>query len=118
MAAAPRNGVITFKGKSGAIYSWSFYVSDVLAAQTTFNKVGTAGTGSTNFITTPEDVQIIDMSVATGLTDTTALVPYIDDAPYPGGAVVSDAAIVNTLPTRVFPAIGIKGGRKFQLVQA
>jgi len=118
MAAAARNGVITFKGKSGQIYSWSYYVSDVLAALVTFNKVGTAGTGSTNFITTPEDVQIVDLAQATGVTDTTAMVPYLDDAPIPNGAVISAAAIVNTLPTRAFPAIGVRGGRKFQLVQA
>jgi hypothetical protein len=118
MAAAPRNGVITFKGQSGNLFSWSYYVSDVLAGLVTFNKVGTAGTGSTNFIIMPENAQIVDIAQATGVTDTTAMIPYIDDAPLPAGAVISAAAVVNTLPARAFPPVKLRAGRKFQLVQA
>lgn len=118
MAATPKNGVITFRGKRSGIVSWSYYVSDVLAGLVTFSKVGTAGTGSSNFIIMPEDMQIIDIAQATGVADTTAMVPYINDAPVPAGAVISAAAVVNTLPTRAFPALGIAAGSKFQLVQA
>lgn len=117
MAAAPKNGTITFKGlKTGKPYSYNFYNSDVLNAFTTWSTVGAAGTGSTNFIIAPEDMVLFDISVPTGLTDTTNMIFWINDAPAPN-TIMADANIVNTLNARIFPAVGISQGRKVQLAQ-
>lgn len=115
MAAAPKNGLIILQGRSGKQYSYNFYASDVANAPITWSTIGAAGTGSSNFIIVPEDCMIADMSVATGLTDTANLVPYVNDVP--AGVVVADANIVNTIQTRAFPRIGFQGGRKLQFVQ-
>lgn len=116
MAAAPKVFNMRFEGKSGNKYAYSVYISDVNAAFVTFALTGTAGTGSTNFIMAPEDMKLIDFSGPTGLTDTTTGVIWLDDAPIRGG-VLTWANCLNTLPSRSFPDIGIKGGRKVQIQQ-
>lgn len=116
MAAAPRAALATFKGRSGQTYTYSVYLSDVAAAFGKWNTVQTAVTGDTDFITAPEDMQLIDLTVATGLTDTTNGTFWLNDAPV-GNTITSWAAIVNTLPMRSFPPIKIAGGRKVQIKQ-
>jgi len=116
MAAAPQKGLLTFQGRSGAKYSYSIYASDVANAFVTFATTGVAGTGSTNFVIAPEDIQLIDASIVTGLTDTTALVLWLNDAPVPN-SVIQDANIVNTIQNRSFPTLAIRSGRKVQFAQ-
>lgn len=116
MAAAPRNLVLTFQGQSGKIYTYSAYASDVANAFTTWNLVGTAGANDTTFIQAPENIVLVDASVATGLTDTTSGTFFLDDAPL-ANSIMPWAPIVNTLPTRSFPRVGIKAGRKVQIKQ-
>lgn len=116
MVAAPKNATALFKGKSGRIYSYNIYFSDVANAFSTWATTGAAGTGSTNFIIAPEDMQLVDISVPTGLTDTSNGVLWLNDAPVPN-AVIAWANIVNTLNARSFPPLGISAGRKVQIAQ-
>lgn len=116
MAAAPRVATLQFRGQSGKDYQYSVYLSDVNAAFATWNLVGTAGTGNTNYITAPENMTLVDAAVPTGLTDTTSGTFFLDDAPL-ANSIMSWALIVNTLPTRSFPKVGIRAGRKVQIQQ-
>lgn len=116
MAAAPQKGTLLFKGASGRLYSYSIYASDVANAFVTWATTGVAASGSTNFIIAPENMQLVDASIVTGLTDTTAMVLWLNDAPVPN-SVIQDTNIVNTLQTRAFPPVRIAQGRKVQLAQ-
>ena len=116
MAAVPKNGAAIFRGKSGQTYSYSLYWSDVANAFLTFATTASAGSGSVNFITAPEDMVLEDISVASGLTDTTSIVLWLDDAPV-RNTILVDANIVNTVTTRNFPKLRISGGRKVQFAQ-
>lgn len=112
----PENGAITLTGRSGKAYTINFYVSDVIGASCTFNTVGVAVAGSTTFYLVPEDVIVSDISIATGNTVATNLVPYVNDVPI--GSAVPIANIINTLNNRSFANFGIKSGKKFTLIQA
>jgi len=116
MAAAPKNGVMTFKGRSGKFYSYNFYNSDVANAFVTFSTVGAATSSSTNFIIAPEDMMLVDASVVTGLTDTTNILLWLNDAPVPN-TVIANANIVNTIQARAFPPVAISAGRKVQFAE-
>ena len=116
MAAAARNGTLTFRGASGKYYTISMYISDVLTAMCTFNTSGAAVAGSTNFWIIPEDCRLIDFSVATGLTDTTIGVINLGDIPT--GSILSWANGLNSLATRVSPQLPLPQGRKLTIVQA
>lgn len=113
MTATPKTGVFTFKGRSGRIYAYSINNTDVANAFTTWATTGTAGASSVTFITAPEDMQLVDMSVTTGIVDTTALVLWLDDAPI-RNTYVPWANILNTLQFRSFPPVKISAGRKVQ----
>lgn len=116
MAATPKTGNVTLLGRSGKTYTYNIYNSDVSNAFVTWATAGAAGTGSVTFITAPEDCVIADMSVVTGIADTTSLVLWLDDGPVPG-SVVLWANVVNTLASRFIPRIGIKKGRKVQFAE-
>jgi len=117
MAATPKTGTIRFRGRSGRDYAYAIYNPDVAASFNTFATTGAAGSGSVNFITAPEDITLVDVSVVTGIADTTAVVLWLDDGPVPG-SVVSWANVVNTSPFRSFPQLSISKGRKVQLACA
>jgi hypothetical protein len=113
MAATPKTGVVEFTGRSGQKYVYSIYNSDVAAGFVTWNRMGAAGTGSVDFISAPEDMQLTDISTVTGIVDTTALLLFLDDGAI-AGKLISWANVVNTLQHRSFPNIGIRAGRKVQ----
>lgn len=116
MAATPKTGILIFQGRSGEKYTYSIYNSDVAASFVTWNRMGTAGTASPNFVTAPEDMKLIDVSVVTGIVDTTTLLLFLDDGAV-AGKLISWANVLNSLTTRSFPEIGIRKGRKLQLQQ-
>lgn len=116
MAATPKTGMIRFRGKSGKAYAYNIYNSDVSGGFITWATTAAAGTGNTTFITAPEDMVLEDVSVVTGIVDTTSIVCWLDDGPVPN-TVTLWANVVNTLPFRSFPAFGIKGGRKVQFAE-
>lgn len=116
MAAAPKNGTLTFRGKSGAQYAYSIYLSDVANAFTTWATTSSAASGSVNFITAPEDMMLEDISISAAPTDTTALVLWLDDAPV-RNTIISDANITVSIQTRNFPRLKISQNRKVQFAQ-
>jgi hypothetical protein len=117
MAATPKQGVIRFTGASGKQYQYSLYNPDVANGFVTWATTSVAGSGSVNFITAPENMVLTDVSVVTGIVDTTALVLWLDDAPE-RNTIIQWADIVNTLQNRSFPRLGIRAGRKVQLASA
>lgn len=116
MAATPKTGIVEFTGRSGKKYIYSIYNSDVASSFVTWSRMGTAGTGSPNFVTVPEDMRLTDISVVTGIADTTSLLLFKDDGAE-AGVLISWANVLNSLQTRSFPSFGIKAGRKLQLQQ-
>lgn len=117
MAATPKTGFIKFRGlESNKEYTYSIYNSDVAGGFVTLATTATAGTGSVNFISAPENMVLVDVSVVTGIVDTTALLLWLDDGPIPN-TFIQWAAVVNTLATRAVPALGIKKGRKVQFAE-
>lgn len=116
MAATPKTGTLTFRGQSGRTYTYSIYNSDVADAFVTWSLNGTAGTSSVNFVSAPENMELIDASFVTGIVDTTALLLYLDDAAIPG-TLFQWANAVNTLQSRAFPPLKIRAGRKVQLIE-
>lgn len=116
MAATPKTGNLTFTGKSGKQYSYNIYNSDVSAAFITWATTTAAGSSSVTFITAPEDMVLTDVSVVTGIVDTTSLCLWLDDGPVPNGIILW-ANCVNSNPFRAFPRVGIRQGRKVQFAE-
>ena len=113
----PETGVITFRGlNTGRTYSLSFYSSDVVGANMTFNSNGIAVAGSQTFWNTPEDVIVDDISIITGMTVTTTGMFMVNDVST--GNIFAIANIINTLAYRNFPHISIARGKKFTIIQA
>jgi len=116
MAATPKTGNFEFTGKSGTKYVYSIYDSDVAAGFIKWDRMKTAVSTSTDFITAPEDMVLTDVSVVTGIVDTASLLLFIDDGAV-AGRLLSWANVVNTLQNRSFPTLKISKGRKVQFQQ-
>lgn len=117
MAAAPKNLAMTIRNDSnGQIVQYDGYVSDVVGAFVKWAKAGTAAATSTDFITLGFPGTLVDISVPTGLTDTTKVLVWANDAIQPGTQIVY-SQIVNTLTTRSFPSLKIGPNTKLQLNQ-
>jgi len=117
MAASPKNGTFIFRGASGQLYTYSFYISDVAAAFSTWATTAAAASTSVNFVSAPENMQLVDARISAAGTDTTTLVLWLDDAPV-RNALIAQAAIADALPKRSFSIPGISKGRKVQFAQA
>lgn len=110
MAATPKNGVFTFRGiRTGRRYGVNAYFSDVANALVTFNPQGAAASGSLNYYQAPEDVVLEDVSITTGLVDTTGFQMTSGGNLIPSTAA-SYANNINTLPTRFPPTISYAKG--------
>jgi len=113
MAAAARRATLTAVGlASKRLYNVNMYISDVAAAFVTMNANGQAGTGSPTYYILPEDCVIADLSIASGLTDTTLLTMQANNAIVPG-VVLQYADFLNTITTR--PALGLKAPKGTQI---
>lgn len=116
MAAAPKNATLTFRGASGKPYVYNVYASDVNGQFLKWSTVKSAASTDTDFISAPENMQLYDASIPTGMTDTTSATLWIADGPVPN-ALITWASIVNTLQSRVVPPVKISAGRKVQFLQ-
>jgi len=116
MAAAPKNAIFNFRGQSGKVYTYNVYCSDVNAQFLKWSTVKSAASTDTDFITAPENIQLVDASIPTGMTDTTSATLWLNDGPVPN-ALIAWAPIVNTLPNRAVPPVMIAKGRKVQFLQ-
>ena len=113
----PEIATVTFRNDStNQDITLSVYLSDVAGAFGTISKTGVAGTGSQTFTNTTGFWRLTDISIPTGLTATTQLILYLDDANIPE-KVIPLAQCINTLPSRSFPNIAVKPGRKLQFMQ-
>jgi hypothetical protein len=112
----PETGTINFLGRSGQMYTYSIYSSDVVNAPLTFSSIGLAGSGSQNFLIANEDMVMTDISITTGNTVATTFNFYSNDANL--GMLCAEANILNTLTTRSFPRVGYKKSSKITILQA
>lgn len=117
MAATPKYGTATFRGlQSKQLYTIDFYSSDVANAKVNWDSGFGASSSSDTFWRAPEDVALIDISVATGMADTTTWVPTSNNAIVPGQRL-RYANFVNTLPFRPQIQIGFAAGRNISFIQ-
>lgn len=98
MAAAPQLASCVFVGDSGQHYNKDLYCSDVVAAVATWSSGGVAGAGSAQHWAPPENVRLVDISILTGMTDTTALQPLRNGVAT--GDIIRFANQLNTLNSR------------------
>ena len=118
MAAAARYGTVTFKAvNSTNVYNVDLYISDVIGSTTNWDSGSGAGTGSLTFWKAPEMVVMTDLSVASGLTDTTTLIPTASGQVIPG-VRLRHANFLNTITTRPAIQIGFNQGTNVGFIQA
>jgi len=117
MAAAPKNGTMTFVGASGQVYNVDCYISDVAAARVTFDSGGAAASTSLTYWVCPEQCTLTDFSVVTGLTDTTNISLLANSAIVPN-VRLRYANFLNTLTSRPPIRITFKEGTQFSALQA
>lgn len=111
MAAAPQLATATFVGvQSGMNYSKDVYCSDVVDGLVNFSSGGAAAAGSESFWSPPENVLLVDLSILTGMTDTTALQWTRDSVPT--GDVSRYANHLNTLNSRPRLNVLIAAGQR------
>jgi hypothetical protein len=111
-------GTATFQGlQTKATYAVDIYISDVVAAPVTFDSGSGAGATSLQFWKAPEDVMLVDLSVATGNTVATALVPTSNGGQIPGQRFRT-ANFLNTLAFRPAIKLGFKSGSNVGFLQA
>lgn len=113
----PTYGTATFIGQaSGKKYSVDLYISDVVAAPTTWDSGTGATSTSLQFWKAPERVVLIDLSIATGPTVMTSLVPTAD-----GGQIAGQrmriANFLNTLAFRPALTLGFNAGTNVGFLQ-
>lgn len=93
-----------------------FYVSDVAAASVTFSDgVNAAGASSPKEYTVNGPCVLADVSIATGLVDTTAAV-FVKNGTSTSN-VLRWANFVNTLTNRITPRITFNAGDRISLTQ-
>lgn len=115
MVAAPQSAVLFARGSSGMSYSIDMYISDVNAAPVRFDEGAGAGATSQTFWTPPEDITVEDVSIVTGLTDTTKMRLTINGEPKL--QVTRYALHLTTLNNRPKLAWKISAGRRIGFIQ-
>jgi len=116
MAAAARYGTAVFKGQSGRVYNVDLYVSDVASALVNWDSGNGATSTSLTYWKSPENCVLIDLSLASGLTDTTNVVMVSDGAQIPG-ARLRYANFLNSLATRPAINLGFRAGSNVSAIQ-
>lgn len=113
----PTYGTANFVGSSGKRYAVDFYISDVIGAPCTFDSGNGASSTSLQFWKAVENVVLVDVSIATGPTVMTQLVPTAD-----GGIIqgirLRIANFLNTLAFRPVLSLGFKQGTNISFTQA
>jgi len=114
----PTYGTATFRGlRSGANYAVDFYISDVVAAPITWDAGSGASSTSLTFWKAPEDVVLVDISLATGPTVMTTLVPTANGGVI-AGARFRIANFLNTLAFRPGLTLGFRANANVGMIQA
>jgi len=117
MAAAPKYGQLVFLGQeSGRTYNVDAYFSDVANAPANWDNGSGATSTSLVYYKCPEKMTLIDLSVATGLTDTTNWVLTSDGAIIPG-TTIRHANYLNSLNNRPKMSITFMRGSNLGIIQ-
>lgn len=115
MAATPKSGQMVLVG-SGGQRILDFYVSDVANAFVRFSDgVNVAGSSSPTEYTFNANGFIADISIATGLVDTTAAQVILNGTPT--GNIIRWANFVNTLTARTPPGVRFNKGDRLTILQ-
>ena len=97
--AAAQNGMYTFLGSSGRVYSVDTYTSDAAAGTlSTFNPSGLAVAGSPQYWRAPERVTLIDFAMHTGTTQTGVVLT--ENGAVKNGAVLKYVPFLDTIANR------------------
>jgi len=112
--ATATTSIATFQGVSGRLYNISFYTADTAGAVNTANPMGAATATSPQYWRPPEQVKLIDYTIATGTTQTTAY--WTQDGATKAGSVTSYIACLNTLALRQKFNIDFAGGSLIGLI--
>lgn len=115
MAAAPQSGTLFARGLTGNNYSVDIYISDVAGAPVRFDGGAGAGASSPDFYSFPEPVIVTDVSVVTGLTDTTKVRITANGAPTP--SILRYALHLTTIATRPALSIKLRAGTRLGAIQ-
>jgi len=117
MVAAPRYGVATFIGlASRQTYSKDMYVSDVAGGLVTFDGGSGASATSPAYVRFMEPVMLVDLAVATGLTDTTKLSLTRNGTQF--GQIIRYATRLDSLSNRGPLSIRFMAGEEIGAIQA
>jgi hypothetical protein len=115
MAAAPQSGTLFAQGLTGNNYSVDIYVSDVAGAPVRFDGGAGASANSPDFYSFPEPVIVTDLSIVTGLTDTTKIRVTANGSPTPN--VLRYALHLTTIATRPRLSLKLRAGTRLGAIQ-
>lgn len=116
MVAAPQFGQMNFLGiQTKQTYAKDVYFSDVVAGLINFDSGGGASASSETFWTPPEAVVLRDVSIHTGLTDTTKI--QIVRNGVPTGDIMRYIIQLDTLANRPKLNIPFGAGVKIASIQ-
>ena len=116
MVAAPQYATFTFRGRqTGKTYAIDAYISDVANAAVRFSEVGGSSATSADHWDPPELVDLSDVIIVTGLTDTTKLQVVI--AGRPTGDVLRYALQDDGLAFRTPLRIPVGARQEFKCLQ-
>jgi hypothetical protein len=116
MVAAPQYGTFVFKGaQSGRIYNVDAYFSDVADALVNFDGGGGSGASSPTSFTAPEALILVDVSIVTGMTDTTKIQTLRNNQPT--GDFLRFTQHLTTSPARSPIFMGFARGTEIRAIQ-
>jgi len=114
MAAAPQYATMVISNGSAAI-NVDVYCSDVANGLCNFDSGASSSATSQNFFKSPISGKIVDFTILTGMTDTTAGRIIINNSPTK--SVIRWANQLNTLATRPVLNIPINAGENIGIIQ-
>lgn len=116
MAAAPQYGTMVFIGvQSKRVYNVDMYLSDIVDGLGNFDGGGGASATSPDSFTAPEDLLLNDMSIVTGMTDTTKV--QILRGNQPTGDFLRYTQHLTTAPARSPLRLGFGRGVQIRVIQ-
>lgn len=116
MAAAPQSGTMSFTGvQTGRTYTIDVYFSDVAGANVNFDSGSGAGASSDKFWIAPENIVFKDLSIPTGMTDTTKINIVANNVST--GNRLRFANFLNTIAFRPALSVPFRAGTKISAVQ-
>ena len=114
MVAAPQYATMVISNGSASI-NVDVYASDVANALANFDSGAGSGASSQTFFKSPISGRIIDFTIKTGMTDTTAGRFIINNSPTK--SVIRWANQLNTLATRPSLNIPVNAGENIGIIQ-